>query len=135
LLIVSDLAIRSKTNPINNNTGENLPISVAIIWLLIVVPILAPNTIPIACLKVNICELTNTIVIIITAEEESNKVVTIIPTNKLLNELDVNLFIQPLAFSPIAAFSVSDKLVTANKNKTKPAIIDRSTSVIFYKKQ
>jgi hypothetical protein len=67
----------------------------------------------------------------ITAEEESSKVVTTIPTNKLLKELDVYFLIQILAFSPSADFSVSDKLLTANRNKTKPAVIDKIISVII----
>jgi hypothetical protein len=61
----------------------------------------------------------------ITADEESSKVVITIPTNKLLNELEVYFLIQILALSPSAAFSVSDKFVTAKRNKTNPAIIDR----------
>ena len=87
-------------------------------------------SIPIACLKVNICELTSTIVIIITADEESNIVVTTIPTNKLLKELDVYLLIQLLAFSPSEDLSVSDKLLTANRNNTKPAVIESKISVM-----
>jgi hypothetical protein len=67
-----------------------------------------------------------------TAEEESSKVVTTIPTNKLLKELEVYFLIQTFAFSPSADFSVSDKLVTANKNKTNPAIIESTISVIYF---
>ena len=67
---------------------------------------------------------------IITAEEESSNVVITAPTNKLEKELDVYFFIQTLAFSPNTAFSVSDKFETANKNKTKPAIMERIISDI-----
>jgi hypothetical protein len=52
------------------------------------------------------------------------------PTNKLLKELDVYFLIQTLAFSLRADFKVSDKLVTANKNSTNPAVIERNISVI-----
>ena len=67
---------------------------------------------------------------IITAEEESSNVVTIAPTIKLEKELEVYFFIQTLAFSPNTAFSVSDKFETANKNKTKPAMMERIISDI-----
>jgi len=96
------------------------------------VPILAPKTIPIACLNVNIWELTKTIVIIMTADEESKRVVTTIPTSRLLNVFDINLCIHLFALSPIIDWIDSDKLFTANKNKTSPAIIESKISVISF---
>jgi hypothetical protein len=67
-----------------------------------------------------------------TADDESNSVVTTIPTSKLLNVFDVNFCIQLLALSPIINCIDSDKLFTANKNKTSPAIIESRISVIFF---
>ena len=52
-------------------------------------------------LRVTADKLGSTIVIIITAEDESKSVVTTIPTSRLLNVLDVNFCIQLLALSPI----------------------------------
>ena len=53
----------------------------------------APRIIPIACLKLGITEFTNTMVRTITADEESNSVVSINPTKILLNVLKVNFII------------------------------------------
>jgi len=83
-----------------------------------------------ACLKVKMFELTNTIVIIITAEDESNKMVAIVPTIKLLKVLEVNFIIQFLALSPSVNFNVSERLFTANRKRTKPAIIKSIISVM-----
>jgi len=74
--------------------------------------------------------LTNTMVMIMTADEESNSVVTIKPTITLLNVLEVNFSIQLLALAPIAAWMLSDKLFTAKRKRTNPASIDKITSVI-----
>lgn len=65
-----------------------------------------------------------------TADEESNSVVTIKPTITLLNVLEVNFSIQLLALAPIAAWMLSDKLFTAKRKRTNPASIDKITSVI-----
>jgi hypothetical protein len=73
---------------------------------------------------------TNTMVMIITADEESSRVVTTMPTSKLLKVVEVKRFIQLFALLPVASCSVFDKLFTANKNSTKPAIIDNIISVI-----
>lgn len=127
---LSDLAIRISTNPISKNIGEYLPISKAIIWLLTVVPMLAPKTMPIACLKVSTFELTKTMVMMIKADEEPSRVVATIPTSRLLNILEVNFLIHFEALSPSAKRSVSDRLMTAKRNRTKPAVMDRSISVI-----
>jgi branched-subunit amino acid transport protein len=85
-----------------------------------------------ACLKESIFEFTNTMVMIITADDESNKAVTINPTTTLLNVLEVNLSIQLLAFAPIAAWMVSDKLLTAKRKRTNPASIANIISVIHF---
>jgi len=69
-------------------------------------------------------------VMIMTADEESNSVVTIKPTITLLNVLEVNFSIQLLALAPIAAWMLSDKLFTAKRKRTNPASIDKITSVI-----
>ncbi len=66
----------------------------------------------------------------ITAEEESSKVVTTIPTRMLLSVLDVNLTIYLFAFSPTMRRMVSERLLTANRKSTKPASIERMISVI-----
>lgn len=95
--------------------GEYLPIFIAMIWLAMVVPILAPKTISIAFLNVKIWELTKTIVIIITAADEFNNVVTTIPTSKLLKIFEVNFCIQLLALSPVIHCIDSDTLFTSNK--------------------
>jgi len=55
---------------------EISPMFSAKIWLEIVVPIFAPITIPMAWRKVIACTFTKAISIIITAEEESNSMVT-----------------------------------------------------------
>jgi hypothetical protein len=66
-----------------------------------------------------------------TADEESKSVVTTIPTNTLLNVFDVNFCIHLLALFPIIDCIDSDKLLTANKNNTSPAIIESKISVII----
>jgi hypothetical protein len=66
-----------------------------------------------------------------TADDESKSVVKTIPTIRLLNVLDVNFCIQLLALSPIIDCIDSDKLLTANKNNTSPAIIESIISVII----
>jgi hypothetical protein len=67
----------------------------------------------------------------ITAEEESNKVVTTIPTNIPEKVFDVNLRIHLLALSPITDLMVSERLLTAYKKRTNPASIDNNISVII----
>ena len=68
-----------------------------------------------------------------TADDESKSVVTTIPTSKLLKVFDVNLCIHLLALSPMIDCIDSDKLFTANKNKTSPAIIESKISVTTFK--
>lgn len=66
---------------------------------------LAPSTMRMACLKVNTLVLTNTMVMMKTAEEESSKVVTTMPTSKLLKVLEVNFVIHnTLTNSKITVF-------------------------------
>ena len=65
-----------------------------------------------------------------TAEDESSKVVTTVPVKIPEKVLEVNLRIHFFAFSPIAFWMVSDRLLTANKNSTKPASIERIISAI-----
>ena len=78
-----DFEMNNKMNPIKRSNGEYFPMSNASIWLLTVVPIFAPSTIPIACRNFKTFEFTNTIVIIITAEDESSSVVTTTPVRIL----------------------------------------------------
>jgi hypothetical protein len=68
---------------------------------------------------------------IITAEDESSRVVATIPTIKLLKVLEVYLWILLEALSPRAFLIVSDRLLTAKRNKTNPAITDNIISVII----
>jgi hypothetical protein len=68
---------------------------------------------------------------IITAEDESSRVVATIPTIKLLKVLEVYLWILLEALSPRAFLIVSDRLLTAKRNRTKPAITDSIISVII----
>jgi hypothetical protein len=68
---------------------------------------------------------------IITAEDESSSVVTTIPTIKLLKVLEVNLCMLLEALPPKAFLIVSERLFTAKRNKTNPAITDNTISVII----
>jgi hypothetical protein len=69
-------------------------------------------------------------VIIITAEEESSRVVTTVPVKTAENVLAVNFNIHFFALSPMAFCIVSDKLLTANKNSIKPARMESIISDI-----
>jgi hypothetical protein len=98
-----------------------------------VVPMLAPRTIPIACLKVRILELTNTIVMMITADDESSSAVTTNPTRMLEKVLRVNCMIHLFALPPTTILMVSERLFTANKKRTSPPTIDKIISSISVK--
>jgi hypothetical protein len=67
---------------------------------------------------------------IITAEEESSKVVTTKPVTIAEKVFEVKRNIHFLEFSPNASCIVSERLFTANKNKTKPPIIASIISII-----
>jgi len=56
---------------------------------------------------------TKTIVMMITADEESNKVVSTTPTKMLLILFEVNFKIHLLALSPTIDLMVSERLFTA----------------------
>ena len=65
------------------------------------------------------------------AEEESSKAVTTVPVKIPERVLKVSLRINFFAFLPISYWMVSDRLLTANKNSTKPASIESIISVIL----
>ena len=92
-LTFSVFETRNKINPITKSIKKNFHLSVAIICLLTVVIMFATRIISIACLKLSITEFTNTMVITITADEESNNMVSINPTKILLNVLEANFII------------------------------------------
>ncbi len=120
--------IKIKKRPKPSAIGEYLPTSMAIIWLLMVVPILAPITMPIACLKFIIPELTNMIVMIITAEDESRIAVIMVPVTIAVNRLPVNLTNHSFDFSAAKDFSKSERLITAKRKSTSPPTIERIVS-------
>lgn len=66
---------------------------------------------------------TPAMVIIMTAEEESSKVVTTVPVKIQEKVLEVNLRIHFFAFSPIAFWMVSERLLTANKIALNPQVL------------
>jgi hypothetical protein len=70
-------------------------------------------------------------VMMMTAEDESKMVVTMVPVITAENVLEVNFKIHFFAFSPTAFCIVSERLFTANKNNTSPARIDSIISVIL----
>src|SRR5688572_18448484 len=83
------------------------------IWLDIVVPILAPITTPIAWRKVIARAFTSAILIIITAEDESRRMVTNKPVSIPVITLLVNLSITLVILSPVSSFNASDNLFRA----------------------
>ena len=91
----------------------------------------APIIIPIVCLNVSNLALIKTMAMIITAEDESNIVVKIVPVMIAENRFFVNFKIQILTLSPAKSVIVEDKLLTAKRNNTKPANSDKITSNIL----
>ena len=81
-----------------------------------------------ACLNCSTLELIKIIVIMITADEESNMAVARIPTIRLLNVVEVNFCIPLLIFSLMASFISSERLFIENKKRTRPAISDNTIS-------
>ncbi len=66
---------------------------------------------------------------IITAEEESRIIVITVPVIMAVKKLVVSLPIHFFAFSPSILFSVSDRFVSAKRNKPKPPKTDKIISI------
>ena len=126
----SDLAKKISSRPRKIGIGENLPISMAMIWLLKVVPILAPSTTPIAWRKVRALAFTSTMAMMITAEEESRISVMTIPVRMAVNTFRVNFASSFFAFSPSRSFNASERLEIAKRNKPSPPRIISIVSII-----
>jgi hypothetical protein len=75
--------------PMTNGTMAYLLTLKAINWLEKVVPILAPITMPITCLKFKVPAFIKIIAMIMTAEDESNKIVATVPIAIDKNRLSV----------------------------------------------